>query len=79
MLYLCYCKPWFRDHDNHRAKKSLFGNPPQVARILKGVKAATEATELCEGSGERCVLFQMQVELGAGTTETIQVACLPGI
>ena len=69
VLYLCYCKPWFRDHNNHRARKSLFGKPPQSARILK----ADASEELCEGSGEKCVLFQMQIELGPGIIETIQV------
>ena len=59
VLYLCYCKPWFRDHVNHRSRTSLFGDSkPLAARILPSTKDETNQI-LLEDSGEPWVLFEM--------------------
>jgi len=73
VLYLCYCKPWFRDHVNHRSRVSLFGDgKPIAARILHGTDTEKSQT-LPDDSGERWVLFEMDVEI---ETETGKAAAL---
>ncbi|CAJ1968908.1 unnamed protein product [Cylindrotheca closterium] len=106
ILYLAYCKPFYKDTGNARSELSVFHrdqkttsirSPPWVSRMLIGAaetmgsgftnedlpesskddsETTTSATVL-PGSGERWVLFRMNVELpnenGEDEAKTITV------
>jgi len=86
VLYLAYCKPFFKDTGNIRSEQSLIhsksiSSPPWVSRMLPGQAvemgkgfentdqgdgntAATSSSKAATtGSGERWVLFRMNVEI----------------
>eukprot|EP01050_Picozoa_sp_SAG11_P010576 SAG11_NODE_1066_length_5987_cov_3.977412_3_plen_208_part_00 len=61
VLYLCYCKPWFRDRGNHRSTLRLApeAGPPWRARMLRPDAAqmlhqleATAATAAADNGGD---------------------------